>query len=89
MKSKVEETVNGEGVESRVLEILKRGLEVEVTADTDVIQQGLLDSLNFVDVMLRLEAVFSVQIDVEQVELDDFRSARSITEYLSRQHQIA
>jgi len=89
MMSKVEETVNDAGVESRVLEILKRDLEVEVAPDTDVIQQGLLDSLNFVDLMVRLEAVFEVQIDVEQVELDDFRSARSITEYLSRRHQIA
>jgi acyl carrier protein len=82
-------TVNVEGVEGRVLGILRNGLDAEVALDLDVIQSGLLDSLNFVDLMVRLEEVFEVQIDVEDVELEDFRTARSIAQYLIRHHHVA
>jgi methoxymalonate biosynthesis acyl carrier protein len=75
-------------VEHRVLAILQEGLDVEVGPELDVIDSGLLDSLTFVDLVVRLEIAFDTTIDVESVELDDFRSARAIVGYLARHHQI-
>jgi acyl carrier protein len=75
-------------VEHRVLTILREGLDVEVDPELDVIDSGLLDSLTFVDLVVRLEIAFDTTIDVESIELDDFRSARSIVGYLARHHEI-
>lgn len=82
-------TASVEGLEGRVLDIMAEGLGVPVGPEVDVIQRGLMDSLNFVDLLVRLEEAFGVRIDVEDVELDDFRTARSIADYLSRRHPAA
>lgn len=76
-------------LEDQVLTILREGLEVEVEPEMDVIEAGLLDSLTFVDLIVRLEGVFDMTIDVESVELDDFRTARAIAGYLARHHGAA
>lgn len=75
-------------LEDRVLAILREGLGVNVDPEMDVIEAGLLDSLTFVDLMVRLEGVFNMTIDVESVELDDFRTARAIAGYLVRDHGV-
>jgi len=78
-----------EEVESQVIEILGRNLEAKLSPEDDVIRSGLLDSLTFVDLMLRLQEVFGVQIDLDEVELDDFRTARSISGFLIRRRGAA
>lgn len=75
-------------LEGRVLTILREELGVEVGPEVDVIEDGLLDSLTFVDLMVRLEGTFDMTIDVESVELDDFRTARAIAGYLARDHGV-
>lgn len=75
-------------MEHRVLAILREGLDVEVAPELDVIDNGLLDSLTFVELVVRLETAFDMNMDVESIELDDFRTARAIVSYLARHHEI-
>lgn len=74
-------------VEARLLRLLSGELELEVEPETDLLESGVLDSLVFVELVVRLEEVFGVAIPVEELELDDFRSARSIARTLARRIQ--
>lgn len=69
-------------IEDRVLEILRHQMELDVEADTDVIETGLLDSLSFVTLLTRLETEFAIEIDVETLDLGDFRNPRAIGRYV-------
>lgn len=72
-----------ESVESRVERIFSGELKVEVPSrDTDVIDTGILDSLGFVRLLGTLEREFGTRIDLEELELDDFRSIASIARFL-------
>lgn len=82
-------TVAANPAEARVVEILRAGLDAEeVGPETDVLESGLLDSVTFVDLLVRLEEAFGVQVEVDEVELDDFRTARAIAHFLARRHGI-
>ncbi len=59
-------------------------LTVEVPAsDTDLIETGLLDSLALVELLFALEREFDVAIPLEELEIESFRTAESIAEYIS------
>jgi acyl carrier protein len=60
-------------------------LEVEVpSASTDLIDAGLLDSLKFVELLLYLEQKFGVYVDLNELELDHFRSVQGIAELVAQ-----
>lgn len=70
-------------LERRVEEIFLRELQVEVPGrDIDVIDSGLVDSLSFVRLLSVLEREFQLQIDLDRLELDDFRTVSSIAGFL-------
>lgn len=48
------------------------------TPDTDIIDSGALDSFALVELLVKLEEQFHVEVPVEDLDLDDFRSARGI-----------
>ncbi len=52
--------------------------------DTDLIDEGLLDSLMLVDLLVRLEKEFGITVAMDQLDLDDFRTLLRITDYISR-----
>lgn len=43
-------------------------------AGVDLLEQGILDSLQFAELLVRLEETFDVRIHLDQVELDDLRT---------------
>jgi acyl carrier protein len=68
-----------------VRELLVRVLRVPLTSDdVDVIDMGMLDSLAVVELLVAIEEEFSVQIDLEQLDLADLRTARSIAALVER-----
>lgn len=72
-------------LERRVEEIFARELQVEVPGrDIDIIDSGLVDSLSFVRLLSVLEEEFQFQIDLDRLELDDFRTVSSIAGYLDQ-----
>ncbi len=70
----------------RVEEIFLTELQVEVPdRETDVIATGLVNSLAFVRLLSLLEQEFQLRIDVDELDLDDFRTVSSILDFLERQ----
>ncbi len=76
------------GIERELLEILHDEMNVEVSSgDTDLLETGLLDSLKFVDLLVRIEERFGTKIELEELELDDFRSVRKVAAFLRNQRR--
>jgi acyl carrier protein len=59
------------------------GLEVP-DQDMDLLTGGLVDSLAFVELLLAVEQEFGVEIDINELELDDFRSIARIASLVAR-----
>lgn len=60
-------------------------LHVEVpAADTDLFDAGLLDSLAFVELLLRLEQEFGVTASVDDLDADNFRSIARIATFVAQ-----
>lgn len=65
--------------ERAVLDIFRTSLDIEVGGvDVDVIEVGLLDSLGLVVLVAEIEERFGVRIPFETLEVDQFRTVRSI-----------
>ena len=57
---------------------------VEVPSpDTNLLESGVLDSLQFVELLLQLERRFGLQVRVEDINLDDLRTLERIARLLA------
>lgn len=54
----------------------------------DLIAAGLLDSLVFVELLVQLEREFDVQIDLDNLEVDNFRSIASIAAFIAAEKMV-
>ena len=73
--------------QQRIQAIFNERLKVDIPAvDIDLFETGLIDSLVFVDLLLALEEEFSMEIALDQVNLDDFRSVARIADFISLQN---
>lgn len=69
----------------RLRRLLVDHLAVEATsADTDLFETGLLDSLQFVQLLTLLEQHFGVRFSLEDLEIDNFRSIGRIANFIDR-----
>jgi D-alanine--poly(phosphoribitol) ligase subunit 2 len=48
------------------------------SADMDLLATGVLDSLQFVELLLQIEQQFGIQVAIEDIDLDDLRSLARI-----------
>jgi acyl carrier protein len=55
----------------------KLGIEVP-SPECDLIENGLLDSLRLVELLLEIESSLGCRIPIDEIELDDLRSVRRI-----------
>lgn len=70
--------------QQRILTLLADEMQLPVTdTSADLIDDGVLDSLVFVDLIARLEEVFAFEIDLSDLEIDQFRSVTAIAEYIT------
>ncbi len=71
------------GVERRIARLFETQLSVRVpSAETDLFETGALDSLGFVDLLLKLEEEFAITAPLADLELDTFRSIAGIAEFV-------
>jgi acyl carrier protein len=71
-------------VTDRVQRLFVETLNVEVPSpDTDLIEGGLLDSLALVELLFALEREFAVSVPLDELEIDNFRNVRSISELVA------
>ena len=74
-------------VERRLAGLLEKHLKVSVlSTETDLFESGVLDSLAFVDLLLRLEQEFGIKTTVDDLEIDAFRSIARIAEFVMRRN---
>jgi acyl carrier protein len=74
-------------LQQRIQAIFNQRLQVDIPAvDIDLFETGLIDSLVFVDLLLALEEEFSMEITLDRVNLDDFRSITRIADFISLQN---
>lgn len=67
----------------RLRALVLEHLHMEVpSADTDLLDSGLLDSLQLVDLLLLIEQHFGRRIAVEAIDLEDLRSLARIAQLL-------
>jgi acyl carrier protein len=79
----------GADIESRVHRIFRDGLELQVDVDTDVIAGGMLDSLAFVRLLVSLEEVFGLEVNLAEMDLDDFSSVSSVARLVAANSRSA
>ncbi|MCH8556257.1 MAG: phosphopantetheine-binding protein [Balneolia bacterium] len=59
-----------------------------VDPDTDLFEEGLLDSMALVNLMMALEQEFSIMIAPEDLDMEDYRSMESIVSMVNRMQSI-
>jgi acyl carrier protein len=70
-------------VQATITEIIRARLNVEVsTADTDLLETGVLDSLALVMLIAALEEEFACELLLDDFDLDWFRSVEQIADHL-------
>jgi len=71
-------------LENQLIRLFAEQLHVEVpSVETDLIDTGLVDSLTFVEFLAQLEAGFGVQVSLEELEIDRFRTISSIARFIA------
>lgn len=74
-------------VEARIAHILSAYHHVEnLSIEVDLFETGTIDSLGFVELLLRLEQEFGVRVSVEELDLDHFRTIQRIAEFVIAQN---
>lgn len=67
----------------QICDLFETQLEILIPdVDTDLIEEGLLDSLVFVDLIVCLESRFDIEIPVAELEFDQFRTVTRIAAFI-------
>ncbi len=70
-------------VEHRIAGLFEAHMHVSVpSTETDLFESGVLDSLAFVDLLVKLEEEFGTTTTVEELEIDNFRSIARIADFV-------
>jgi acyl carrier protein len=65
-----------------VTQIIRDALHTEVDdPDRDLIEGSVLDSLAVVELLFEIERALNVQLALDEMEIDDFRSVRRIARF--------
>lgn len=74
-------------LERQITRLFAEQLHLEVpSVETDLIETGLMDSLAFVEFLAQLEAGFGIQVSLEDLEIDRFRTIARIAAFIGTQH---
>ncbi len=78
--------VNEQNLARKINKLFEEELLIEVESpDSDLLKSGLLDSLTLVRLLLQLEERFGLKVSMENLEINDFRSIRSIAAWVAGQ----
>ena len=65
-------------MKEKIIEIIEDITGEVVEEDTDLIEEGILDSFDIVSLLLELEEAFDVKIDVAELLPENFKSVNTI-----------
>ncbi len=67
-----------------ITELFQQELNIKVSSpDTDLIEEGLIDSLMLVTLIMHLESEYGITVAFEDIELDNFRTVNAIEQFVS------
>ncbi len=70
-------------VERQIIRLFLDRLHLEVpSVETDLLATGALDSMGFVELLVSLEERYGIEISLDNVEIDNFRSIQRIAEFV-------
>jgi D-alanine--poly(phosphoribitol) ligase subunit 2 len=76
-------------LQQQVTALFAEKLNLDVaSAETDLIEAGLLDSLALVELLAQLEESFDVSISIDEMEIENFRSVASIAMFVMRRAAV-
>lgn len=68
-----------------VMDLLTEDMGIEVPAlDTDLLENGYMDSLLFVKMLSLLEDKFNIHIAMEELDFEYFKTAEGITDFVQQ-----
>lgn len=71
--------VNSNAIIERLGAVFTESFHIEVPSpDTDLIESGILDSFQFVELLLQLEQNFNLRIKIDDIDLEDLRTLARI-----------
>ena len=78
---------NRDSIIERLGALFAETFHVEVPSpDTDLLESGILDSFQFVELLLCLEQNFSLRIKIDDIDLDDLRTLARIARLVDANH---
>ena len=70
---------NRNAIIERLGAVFTKSFHIEVPSpDTDLLESGILDSFQFVELLLQLEQNFNLRIKIEDIDLEDLRTLARI-----------
>ena len=76
---------NEQAVIERLGAVFAETFHIEVpSSDTDLLESGILDSFQFVELLLQLEQHFGFQVKIDDIDLEDLRTLARIARLLAR-----
>lgn len=77
------------GVHDTVVTIFKNKLDFDVpSAETDLLETGMMDSLKFVELVYNLESEFGMTISMDDLEIDHFRTVANIVQFVAGSKKV-
>ena len=71
-------------VTDQICELFENELQVSIPGvRTDLLEEGLLDSMVFVDLIMHLETTFQIEIPIAELEFDQFRTVEGIARFIA------
>ncbi|WP_328290196.1 acyl carrier protein [Nocardia aurantiaca] len=58
--------------------------EIELAPDDDIFALGLVNSLRALEIVVHVESTYGISVDVDDLELDNFRSAARAAAFVAR-----
>ena len=70
-------------VQSQIINLIADKLDIQVPSiDTDLFDDGSLDSLTYVQLVVELQQEFEMRISLGQIDIDRFRTVEQIADFL-------
>lgn len=67
----------------KLMKILKKVKpEIDFKNSKQLVDDGILDSIEIVEIITEIEELFSIEIDPEQIDPDNFQSAEAMLEMI-------
>jgi len=73
----------------RITRLFEERLNLEIPSpETDLFESGALDSMAFVELLAQIESEFGVQVALQDIEMDNFRSIEKIAGFVEARRRL-